>query len=787
MKEAKLEKKYDFFEYNSELIIPKDNFEDSASSRKNSDILNSILLDSNISYHNNNLIIENSTFIIKAPDKKKIILILSIDKDLPSKVEKNIFPIHFDYPVLQAISFMNESQNESILISTGDKNNLDTIEVFQIQIKQLMHEAFYNVLKNIKNAIKIIPIKDSFVLILHYDNETYKNGGLKLWKNFKEEIYNFNKIYNFTYNNNFNKVICIDNKEAPFIYSIYNFNESHFNKRHDEKLQPDFFIQLGDHLHSIKEENIIKFLHFESIFNLIIFWVKTKKENIGFLLGIFFVNFKERKILDYVEFDFDGKNKYLFKLNKNRNEIFIFNLEKELLTIYSFSPNNNFPKEVFSSDNLFISTIKFSGNIKGIDFTANNGMVILNEQYNLICYSRNEHLFRNYQKKYKEYIQNDNDLNNNLKLKKYNSMKNFRPKKKEENNNAGNKKSKSEETQKNNLNDLINNEENINEVDKSERQKKLKEEREKRKELLNKQNELLDQLKTKFKEKAIINQLTKSFEEKLSKLEGNILSGISKSKLEEIYNQIQFINIRENKTKCEDLDFILFKANNFIFEIQSIFADIGNIKNKIIILVQNEIKWKKIEEKKDQNNCDYQSEELINNINIGLKEKLEIKNKIQKLLYDCSLVNNKINIFAKLLGISKNYEKKLNLLLLKCKNDINQINEMYKYNKFKMSKKEEIELINLLINPFIEFLEKEIKESNEKINDFIEKDESYQLNDIQTISLLNNENIFIDKNKMNFEIQLSCYFKDIFEKNNFFSLSQDIIKNHYVSLDDEFE
>ena len=366
-------------------------------------------------------------------------------------------------------------------------------------------------------------------------------------------------------------------------------------------------------------------------------------------------------------------------------------------------------------------------------------------------------------------------------------MKNFRPKKKEENNNAGNKKSKSEETQKNNLNDLINNEENINEVDKSERQKKLKEEREKRKELLNKQNELLDQLKTKFKEKAIINQLTKSFEEKLSKLEGNILSGISKSKLEEIYNQIQFINIRENKTKCEDLDFILFKANNFIFEIQSIFADIGNIKNKIIILVQNKIKWKKIEEKKDQNNCDYQSEELINNINIGLKEKLEIKNKIQKLLYDCSLVNNKINIFAKLLGISKNYEKKLNLLLLKCKNDINQINEMYKYNKFKMSKKEEIELINLLINPFIEFLEKEIKESNEKINDLIVKDESYQLNDIKNISVLNNENIFVDKNKMNFEIKLSSYFKDIFEKNNFFSLSQEIIKNHYISLDDEFE
>ena len=52
-----------------------------------------------------------------------------------------------------------------------------------------MHEAIYNVLNDIKNAKKIIPVKDSFVLVLHCSSEKYKNGELKLWKNFKKEIY----------------------------------------------------------------------------------------------------------------------------------------------------------------------------------------------------------------------------------------------------------------------------------------------------------------------------------------------------------------------------------------------------------------------------------------------------------------------------------------------------------------------------------------------------------------------------------------------------------------------
>ena len=76
MNEAKLEKKYDFFDYYSELIIPKENYEDSSENKNISENDNKIQLEQNNLYDSNNLIIENSTFIIKAPDNKKILLIL---------------------------------------------------------------------------------------------------------------------------------------------------------------------------------------------------------------------------------------------------------------------------------------------------------------------------------------------------------------------------------------------------------------------------------------------------------------------------------------------------------------------------------------------------------------------------------------------------------------------------------------------------------------------------------------------------------------------------------------
>ena len=825
MIESKLQKKYEFFEYNSELIIPKENFKTSNETKILKDDSNLILEPKQLDIKNK-LVIENSTFIIKVPDKNQILIIFSIDKDLPSKIEKNTYSIPFDHPVLQAISFMNDSQNESIIISTGNENNFDDIQVFQIQIKQLLHEALYTLLKDIKNAIKIVPVKDSFVLILHNSTEIYKNGGLKLWKNLKEEIYNFNIIYNFSYNYQNNKIICIDNKEAPFTFSIYTFDESYFNKKSSDRLQPEFFIQLGEYLKLNKEEDIENFLHFESFFNIIIFLAKTKDEKIGYLFGIFFANFKEKKILDYLEFNFDANGNYFLKVNKNTNEIYIFNLKSELLFIYSFKTENK--NELFLSENLFLSKTKFSGNIKGIDFTANNGMVVLTEQNNLICYSRNENIFQNNLKKFKEqnskiksdiennkksksanneglkiYSNNFYDSikdmsyeNNNLKLKKFKSdqhlnNKNFIKDKNNNDNSKENIKENNKQNDLNNLNNKINNKEgDIKEIIKEndidlniELKKKNEQEEAKKLEIMNKQTELLEKLKSKMKEKTIIYKLSNSFQNKLSKFEETILSGISKLKLEEIYNQIESIK-QNNISSYENFDIDLAKVKNFIYDIISILPDLNYTKNKFILFIQNEIKRKESIKQKNDNNLDFESPELMNKvINKELSEKPKLKKDIEKILYNSSKIDRQLNIVSEINGDIKIIETKLNLLLLKCQNDINQINEMYKYTKFKISKKEEYKFIHVLINPFIEFYHKIVKELELKINSFIknieEKDVEKENNSINKIN-------FIYEND-NIENRLSFQFLDIFKKNNFYSLNEPIIKNNYINLDNEFE
>ena len=91
MKEAKLGKKYDFYEYNSELLIPKENFKISSEYKNTSENIN-LSIESEY-LENNNLKIEDSTFIIKAPETNQILIILSIDKDLPPKIDKNIYSI----------------------------------------------------------------------------------------------------------------------------------------------------------------------------------------------------------------------------------------------------------------------------------------------------------------------------------------------------------------------------------------------------------------------------------------------------------------------------------------------------------------------------------------------------------------------------------------------------------------------------------------------------------------------------------------------------------------------
>ena len=87
MLEGKLEKKYDFFEFNSELKIPKEYI---LNEKEFHNIIETTGLfeEEELTQYNNNLKKEYPNFIIKAPNK--IILIFSFDKDLPVKVDKNI-------------------------------------------------------------------------------------------------------------------------------------------------------------------------------------------------------------------------------------------------------------------------------------------------------------------------------------------------------------------------------------------------------------------------------------------------------------------------------------------------------------------------------------------------------------------------------------------------------------------------------------------------------------------------------------------------------------------------
>ena len=343
----------------------------------------------------------------------------------------------------------------------------------------------------------------------------------------------------------------------------------------------------------------------------------------------------------------------------------------------------------------------------------------------------------------------------------------------------------------NNLNNKINNKEgDIKEIIKEndidlniELKKKNEEEEAKKLEIMNKQTELLEKLKSKMKEKTIIYKLSNSFQNKLSKFEETILSGISKLKLEEIYNQIESIK-QNNISSYENFDIDLAKVKNFIYDIISILPDLNYTKNKFILFIQNEIKRKESIKQKNDNNLDFESPELMNKvINKELSEKPKLKKDIEKILYNSSKIDRQLNIVSEINGDIKIIETKLNLLLLKCQNDINQINEMYKYTKFKISKKEEYKFIHVLINHFIEFYYKIVKELELKINSFIknveEKDVEKENNSINKIN-------FIYEND-NIENRLSFQFLDIFKKNNFYSLNEPIIKNNYINLDNEFE
>ena len=178
----------------------------------------------------------------------------------------------------------------------------------------------------------------------------------------------------------------------------------------------------------------------------------------------------------------------------------------------------------------------------------------------------------------------------------------------------------------------------------------------------------------------------------------------------------------------------------------------------------------------------------------NLKNKKELKNKIEKLLFKIKNLDDIINSFSEINSNKINNENKLIYMIYNCLYEINKINEMYKYNKFKISKNQENELIHGLINPFIEFIKKIISNFESKIE--ILSKEINQLNKNKEIfdekinSLcLNNCEIKdkIDKDDDNIGYKLSNYLEEIYEENNFYSYKGNIVKNQYINIEDEFK
>ena len=126
---------------------------------------------------------------------------------------------------------------------------------------------------------------------------------------------------------------------------------------------------------------------------------------------------------------------------------------------------------------------------------------------------------------------------------------------------------------------------------------------------------------------------------------------------------------------------------------------------------------------------------------------------------------------------------------------------MYKYNKIKISQKEENELIYGLINPFIELYKNILVNYESKIeiiNKIIEKinnDKDKDNNDEKIHSFCDNK--YLKRYKINNEKKsdnnlfglddiLSNIFEEIFEENNFYSYKGNIIKNHSINISNEF-
>ena len=302
-----------------------------------------------------------------------------------------------------------------------------------------------------------------------------------------------------------------------------------------------------------------------------------------------------------------------------------------------------------------------------------------------------------------------------------------------------------------------------------------------------KQKEIIEKFKATNMYKNILNKTIELFKNNITKLENEILKDITqfkpKEKYDEIMSNISILNEKKKsdlKYDYDKIDIELTKAKHYILQIHLFITDINRIKNKIMEITKKNNENKNLKKNKDNNNCDYESAELIDNcMNIEFKDKKEIKTKIENLLYECNINDTKINNIFEMNSLCLSIDNKLKFLLNKCRNEIDKICELYKYNKF--SQKEENEFICGIINPFINFFNSVIKDFESKINTMSKEIDMYNnnKNNIEErahsfcknkyLNKLKKVEVGSSRNNVNLREMISHYLEEIYEENNFYS------------------
>ena len=395
-----MKKKYEFFEFTEQFKISTDLLNNDAPNEVSSDMDKLFKNEEQLSQYKNKLSIQSSLFMVK--DKNNIFFFFSVNNGLPQGDKKNL-QLNLKSPILQIVLYNKEQADESVIISAGD--SIDNINVNQLQMSEIMHGMNYSQLNYIKNAVKIIPLSNNYTLVLHQNTQKFKDGGLKLWKDFKYKIYNYNNYKNFTFNYQYKKIIGLNKTDQKYNFEIYsldidklNIDDKDTQNKINENLKSIFAVDLNDYIKENKKMKI--YIYLETFANIICFLAKNSE---NYILGIFYIDFNNNKCLNYSQIKYDNKNEFLLRINRKFNEIYLFNLNNNLLYIYNFYNKNNNTTNIFNENDRKEYKINFDIKIKGMDFTEEGGLIVLTEKNALISF----HRFENEYKNYKQVINNE--------------------------------------------------------------------------------------------------------------------------------------------------------------------------------------------------------------------------------------------------------------------------------------------------------------------------------------------------------------------------------------------